>query len=1016
MRGKQTTITPIQQKGGALLPRLIWGLSAGLLLLGAAGAAHIEAYSQVIREASIDRKFEHLGLRVRANGTISVIVQLAVADSSPLAAQQVQTNLLDVLVGYDPATVKRFSFLPILALRINLTGLESLRASPLVLDIEEDTRMSASRVRPYEGETGKIRPADGWDGTGQTIIQIVGKNGVGGPDRELQGQAPCPVGTPGCPGDRERAPGERSRARVGSGATILTLPVVANLEGRDLCSEQNLDGNGSDCHPVYRTDLYQALDRIGELRATHSVAAVHLTLPFSRPEGACDEKFSVLHAVLGHLRASGIAPIVEGESFEVPACLPSTIDAGRLGPVRFHPGEIAEAFAVARQKAPTASVEEILMALTAPPSIGRAPRLPAAGGELRLAPAVELLPPGPADRKEAAIVTIPTDVLATSVSTTEVQLRWTDNSFNELGFLIRRRVGIDGPWLILATVGPNVTSHRDLNLTPGQVYTYTVTAVTMAGEAPVSNETSVTMPIYSFVPLSTGQTTSGSIILGRSMYYRISVPEGALQLLAQTNGSGNVDLFMRHGTQPTRNTADCRSTNDTTAERCVFFAPAPGDWYIMVYGNARFTNNFTLHTNYVMSVRTDIPNAPSNLQAAALSNSQIELRWTDNATNELGFEVRRKAGPDAPWGPIATLGPDSTRFLDTGLDPNLSYFYTVVAFNSTGISVPSNEARATTPGSLFARPAAPSNLVAGTPTPAIINLQWIDNSPNEDGFRIRRRTGSSDLWAVIATVPANTTSFQDFRVFPETTYFYSVTAYNIAGESASSNEVGVTTLGEGGGGNLSAIPLNLQVTAISTTETDLLWVDNSFNELGFRIRRKNGFDGPWVLIGIVEANMTQFRDTGLVPGSEYIYQISSFNFMGDSPGSNETSVLMPINTFHLLQNGVQVNHTVGQNRTLFYRIHVPIGTTELLIQTKGVGSNGLFVRYGLQPTTVYFNCRSFSNTSNNRCLFPNPTPGDWHIMVTSTTQFGSNYNVTATYTTDPILSLSPRESISSPPE
>lgn len=1008
MRTKQTTTTrQNRRKIFCCLPLLTlllaWGPSA-LSAERGEGLRVGESSSMVriVRDASIERKFDQLALRVRATGMISVIVQLGAQGGSPSNAEQLQDDLLEALVGYDPAAVKRFSFLSILGVRINLTGLESLRASPLVQDIEEDVRMSPiTRMRPYSSGSTVVRPAEEWNGAGQTIVRIAAGEQ---PTSEWTGD--CSQDPSRCDRDPLRRVGEGRGSDLAPAATVRAIPLLSHLEENPDCPGAGMSEGR--CETVRLSDVYQAIDETWALRKTHRVAALHLMIGVSHPVGDCDQVFSILKGILDHLRADGVATIVEGEEFRAPACLSNTITPSRVGRVRLSGDELAAMFAIARQKAPDASTEEIIMALTSPLAIGPVNEgtsglnLARALGQIGIGP---IHPPkGAEGQNEITAQTIPTDVLATALSTTQVELVWTDNSLNELGFLIRRRAGVDGPWLVLATVGTNATSYRDPNMMPGQTYYYTVTPVTMTGEAPSSAEVSATMPIFSFIPVGVGQTVSGSIVVGRSQFYRISVPQGVLQLLVQSSGSGNADLFTRYATQPTRNNADCRSVNDTTAERCVFYAPPPGDWHIMVYGNARASNNFLLHVSYIMGVRTDIPNAPSNLQAIANSSSQVELRWTDNSANELGFIVWRKIGATGTWGAIARVGAGITTFLDTARDPNLLYIYQVASFNSTGTSPPSNEARATTPGVLTTRPTAPAGLTARAPNSTVVTLQWIDNSANEQGFRIRRRTGNSDLWAVIASVEANVTSYQDLRVLPETTYFYSVAAYNTAGESGASNEARVTTSGGSTGGNLSAIPLNLEGTAISTTQVVLKWMDNSFNEQGFRIRRKVGLNGGWNLIAVLGPNVTEFRDGALVPGSEYIYQVSSFNSMGDSPGSNEVSIQLPINAFFLLDNGIPVNHTVGQDRALYYRINVPIGATELLLQTKGGGSNALFVRYGLQPSNLYFNCRSLSNTSNNRCLFPNPTPGDWHVMVTSTTLLGSNYNITATYVKDPIFS------------
>jgi hypothetical protein len=90
------------------------------------------------------------------------------------------------------------------------------------------------------------------------------------------------------------------------------------------------------------------------------------------------------------------------------------------------------------------------------------------------------------------------------------------------------------------------------------------------------------------------------------------------------------------------------------------------------------------------------PAAPSGLTATAVSTSQINLSWTDNATNETGFKIQRKTGAGGTYAQIATAGANATTFNNTGLAAGTTYFYQVASTNSAGSSPWSNEASATT--------------------------------------------------------------------------------------------------------------------------------------------------------------------------------------------------------------------------------------------------------------------------------------------------------------------------------
>lgn len=91
-------------------------------------------------------------------------------------------------------------------------------------------------------------------------------------------------------------------------------------------------------------------------------------------------------------------------------------------------------------------------------------------------------------------------------------------------------------------------------------------------------------------------------------------------------------------------------------------------------------------------------------------------------------------------------------------------------------------------------PSAPSNLIATPVSSTEVHLSWKDNSTNEKGFYVyRKTTGNYDK---IGIFDANTTSCRHINCTPQTTYWYKVTAYNDGGESNSSNEVSATTPAE----------------------------------------------------------------------------------------------------------------------------------------------------------------------------------------------------------------------------
>lgn len=93
------------------------------------------------------------------------------------------------------------------------------------------------------------------------------------------------------------------------------------------------------------------------------------------------------------------------------------------------------------------------------------------------------------------------------------------------------------------------------------------------------------------------------------------------------------------------------------------------------------------------------PLAPDSLEAFAVASSRVDLSWSDNSDNELGFRIERKAEGETRFWQIGAVGADKTDYVDiTGLSEESTYSYRLRAFNKVGVSGYSNVANATTLG------------------------------------------------------------------------------------------------------------------------------------------------------------------------------------------------------------------------------------------------------------------------------------------------------------------------------
>ena len=211
----------------------------------------------------------------------------------------------------------------------------------------------------------------------------------------------------------------------------------------------------------------------------------------------------------------------------------------------------------------------------------------------------------------------------------------------------------------------------------------------------------------------------------------------------------------------------------------------------------------------------DVPAAPSGLTAAAVYGGfsyRASLSWTDNAANELWYDIYRCSGVGCTaYAKIGrTLAADTTRFDDFAVLEGSTYGYRVVAhgFNgdsaasesvqvtmgTTQVSASTTTATSTETTSTAVAPAAPVNLVASALSSSRIALQWTNKASSQTLVAIERCAAPcNSRFAEVARVAGSATSFTDSGLASRKSYSYRVRAYNGAGWSPYSASVTAKT-------------------------------------------------------------------------------------------------------------------------------------------------------------------------------------------------------------------------------
>lgn len=293
------------------------------------------------------------------------------------------------------------------------------------------------------------------------------------------------------------------------------------------------------------------------------------------------------------------------------------------------------------------------------------------------------------------------------------------------------------------------------------------------------------------------------------------------------------------------------------------------------------------------------PSAPSGLVVTPASTTSLELSWTDNASDETGFEIERAEGSSTFFVAVGTAAANAAGFTDTGLATSATYSYRVRAVNDAGPSTYSAAASATT--ALPAPPAAPTGFAAGVETVVStvhVRLTWTDAATNEAGYELQRSTDDGASWPTSVTLPANATAYLDPALIGTLTY--RLRAVNLGGASAWATAT------------ISTAPVIISVscmlpetaptaTALSATSIHIAWTWTAPACPYAAIERAPATSGPWVEIArpyryLAPSFPTSFDDTGLSPGTTYHYRLRFVSNVPDWGGTGYTAPLQATTT------------------------------------------------------------------------------------------------------------------------
>lgn len=303
-----------------------------------------------------------LGLNVQLSDEDSIGVAEATAQKRRLSTAQAGVSQR---TGLGSSRVTRFETIPYMSAFVNAQQLERLLADPDVISIQEDIPLAPLLAQSVPLIKANKAWQAGFTGRGQVVavldtgsedthpmltgklvagfcrsttdagqdVQSVCPGGVESTNHKLSGR-PCSAAVKGCNHGTHVA-----SIAVGKSSTLRGVARDAKLIAGQVFSRFNDAGDcassgGAPCALTFFTDVTAGLERVFQLRNTHQIAAVNMSLGGGQFSAACDASVPALTDIINKLTAARIAVVISsGNSFfdgfiGIPACISKAVAVG----------------------------------------------------------------------------------------------------------------------------------------------------------------------------------------------------------------------------------------------------------------------------------------------------------------------------------------------------------------------------------------------------------------------------------------------------------------------------------------------------------------------------------------------------------------------------------------------------------------------------------------------------------------------------------------------------------------
>lgn len=365
----------------------------------------------------------------------------------------------------------------------------------------------------------------------------------------------------------------------------------------------------------------------------------------------------------------------------------------------------------------------------------------------------------------------PTNLTATALGATNVQLNWDDNPIPKLGYRIQRSSLTSTDYRQIAIVSNK--EYLDEGLIANTTYSYRVQSFTSTSESEWSTPANVTTLPEDIPPpknlKATFDSTARNVVLEWTddTFY-----EDGTFIERKRGASGSY-------TELAEVDANVTTFTDNTV--------VAGNTY---YYRARHYTTYDFYTDYsneaVVIVPELPPNPPTNLRISEVDTNLYLLNWEDNSSDEDGFQLWRQDGVNDEFFLYKSYPPNTIADNVLLPDNGLTYYFKVRSYRGELTSEFSNTVGTDgTSGSdriILTAESRPNNSIL---------LEWTDIVEPKLGFSLERKLSwqQDSEYRVVKQSGPNTFQYLDERLNFGVTYTYRIRAIFNQGYSEYSDPV-----------------------------------------------------------------------------------------------------------------------------------------------------------------------------------------------------------------------------------